>query len=370
MTFWNIKAKAEQDTTEMTVYGDIGEWSDVDSREFTRALRQVSSKNITLRINSGGGSVFTAQAILSSLRRHPANVTVYIDGLAASAASVIAMAGDKIIMPSNSMMMIHNPWTGTYGEAKDMRKMADTLDSVRDSIVAAYKEKTTLDVEKIVQLMDDETWMTAAEAVELGFADEIEVTQRVAASANHGNMLVNGLSIEASRYKKLSQIIDTLPSAQESTTPTGAVAGKTEAKKETKSMTLDQLKAEHPDLHKQLLDEGAQAGVNQERARIKAIEEMAMKGHEQLITQAKFDTGISAESLAVQIVKAEKEKSARFLNDRQADANEIAPEAAQSDANQGLQTADDAKAAADKAELDAIVNAAVEGFNSRRKNTK
>lgn len=349
----------------MTVYGDIGEWSDVDSREFTSALKQVTSKNITLRINSGGGSVFTAQAILSSLRRHAASVTVYIDGLAASAASVIAMAGDKIIMPSNAMMMIHNPWTGTYGEAKDMRKMADTLDSVRDSIVAAYKEKTTLDVERIVQLMDDETWMTAAEAVELGFADEVEVTQRVAASANHGNMLVNGLSIEASRYKKLAQIIDTLPTAQEST-PTGVVAGKTEEKKEIKSMNLEQLKAEHPDLYNQLLEEGAQAGADKERARIKAIEDMEMKGHEQLINQAKFDTGISAESLAVQIIKAEKEKNARFLNDRQDDASKIQPAAAQSDANEGLPNADEAKAAAEKAELEAIVNAAAEGFNSRR----
>ena len=341
MTFWNFKAKSNDDIAELSVYGDIGEWLDVDSREFTSQLKQITAKKINVRINSGGGSVFTAQAILSSLRRHNAEITVYIDGLAASAASVIAMAGDRVIMPANAMMMIHNPWTGTYGEAKDMRKMADTLDSVRDSIVAAYREKTGLEDSAIIELMDAETWMTGAEAVELGFADEVEVTQRVAASANHGNMLVNGLSIEASRYKKLAKIIDTLPTAQESTKPTGVVAGKTEEKKEIKSMNLEQLKAEHPDLYNQVIEQGAQAGADKERARIKAIEDMAMKGHETLIAKAKFETGVSAEALAVQIVKAEKAKADTFLSNRKADADEIKDGADSSDANKGRETSAD-----------------------------
>lgn len=377
MTFWNFKSQTNDDVAELSVYGDIGEWLDVDSREFTSQLKGITAKRLNVRINSGGGSVFTAQAILSSLRRHSAEVVVYIDGLAASAASVIAMAGDRVIMPANAMMMIHNPWTGTYGEAKDMRKMADTLDSVRDSIVAAYREKTGLEDSAIIELMDAETWMTGEEAVANGFADELEVTHKVAASVNRGNMIVNGLEIKADRYKNLPGMIDKIQPAQEENPAkvtdnrTGNVPGdKTEEKKEIKPMNLEQLKAEHPDLYKQVHDEGAQAGVNKERERIQAIEDMAMKGHETLIAKAKFETGVSAEALAVQIVKAEKAKADTFLSNRKADADEIKDGADSSDSNEGLETPDDKKAAADQAELDEIVNAAKAGFNSRRPKSK
>lgn len=122
------------------------------------------------------------------LKRHKAHVNVYIDGLAASIASVVAMAGDKVIMPKNAMMMIHNPWTIAIGNAEDFRKLADDLDQIRESIVEAYKRKTILDEDEIKELMDDETWLTAEECKEYGFADELEEEKEIAASINT-NML-------------------------------------------------------------------------------------------------------------------------------------------------------------------------------------
>lgn len=324
MSFWLFKNAAAEDEAELQVYGDIGEWSDVDSREFTNQLKKITAKRISVRINSGGGSVFTAQAILSSLRRHKADVYVYIDGLAASAASVIAMAGDIIVMPSNSMMMIHNPATISWGESKDMRKIADTLDKVRDTIVAAYKDRTGLEEAKIIQLMDDETWMTAAEAVELGFADEIEDYQNIAASVQSGTMFVNGLQVDASRFKHIPEAWakDTgeQPESNDSYDQPGNPAGETE-ETETEPMNLEELKAKHPDLYKQIVSDAEKAGVEKERARIKAIEDMAMPGHDEMVNKAKFDSGIAAEQLAVDIVKAEKQRGKDYLNNREKDGN-------------------------------------------------
>lgn len=342
MSFWEIKAAAKKgEPAELLVYGDIGEWLDVDSRKFTSELKAIDSDQITVRINSGGGSVFTAQAILSSLRRHKAKVTVYVDGLAASAASVIAMAGDKVIMPANAMMMIHNPLTWAGGEAADFRKMADTLDQVRMSIVAAYREKTGLEDEAIIELMDAETWMTADDAVEWGFADEVESAVRIAASANHGNIIVNGQQVDVKRYKNASAIVQLITGAGDQDHPapqlsnnTGVSAGEITEEQEKKPMNLEQLKAEHPDLYSAVLADGEKAGVEKERARIQAIEDMAMKGHETMIAAAKFDTGITAEALAVQIIKAEKAKAGQFLADRAADADEIG-DAANPGANEG-----------------------------------
>lgn len=325
MSFWAFKNETSETEAELTVYGDIGEWLDVDSRKFTRELKQITAKQISVRINSGGGSVFTAQAILSSLRRHKAEIIVYIDGIAASAASVIAMAGDLIVMPSNAMMMIHNPSIGAWGESKDMRKTADILDKVRDTIVAAYKEKTGLEESKIVDLMNEETWLTANEAVELGFADEVENYQDIAASMNSGTMFVNGVQVDASNFKNLPQSWFKNSGEQPenvTTNPPGGKAGESE-ETEIEPMNLEELKAKHPDLYAQVIADAEKAGVEKERARIQSIEDMAMPGHDDLIADAKFKSGITAEALAVSIVKAEKQRGKDYLASRQDDAEEI-----------------------------------------------
>lgn len=127
---------------------------------------------IDLRINSDGGDVFEAIAMYNYLKNHRAKVNVYIDGIAASAASIVACSG-KIFMPKNSMLMIHNPVGNVFGESEDMREMAAVLDKIRDNIAGIYAAKTGLSLEKCVELMNVETWISADEALNLGFADKI-----------------------------------------------------------------------------------------------------------------------------------------------------------------------------------------------------
>jgi len=185
--FWNFKA-LDNKTGELTLYGEISNetwWGDeVTPKQFKEdldALGDIDTLNVF--INSPGGDVFAGQTIHSILKRHKATVHVYVDGLAASIASVIVMAGDTVTMPKNAMMMVHNPWTCMAGNAGDFRKMADDLDKITESLIAAYLGKTSdkLDRDKLVELMDDETWLTADDCLECGFADEIEETKQVAA---------------------------------------------------------------------------------------------------------------------------------------------------------------------------------------------
>ena len=131
------------------------------------------SGDVTVWLNSPGGDCVAAAQIYNMLKEYPGNITIKIDGIAASAASLIAMAGDEVLMSPVSMMMIHNPMTAAIGNADDMQKAAAMLDEVKDSIINAYELKTGLSRAKLAHLMDDETWMNAVKAVELGFADGI-----------------------------------------------------------------------------------------------------------------------------------------------------------------------------------------------------
>ncbi|MCX7772210.1 MAG: Clp protease ClpP, partial [Clostridia bacterium] len=132
------------------------------------------ARQINIYINSYGGSVFEGTAIYSQLRRHPAQKIVYIDGFACSVASVIAMAGDKVIMPKNTMMMIHNAWNIAVGNSKQLRKAADDLDTIMEGNRQAYlqKAKGKITEEKLIELLEAETWLTAEQCINYGFADE------------------------------------------------------------------------------------------------------------------------------------------------------------------------------------------------------
>jgi ATP-dependent Clp endopeptidase proteolytic subunit ClpP len=185
---YRIEAKAD-DRAEILIYDEIGydPWFDagIAAEDIVRDLQAIKAPRIDVRINSVGGSVFEGNAIYNALARHPAHVDVYIDGIAASIASVIAMAGDRIHIAANAHVMIHNPHGVVWGEAADMRKMADTLDKIRGSLVGTYARRTGQPAEKIEAWMDAETWFNAEEAVEFGFADEIveggEIDARIAA---------------------------------------------------------------------------------------------------------------------------------------------------------------------------------------------
>lgn len=171
MSKW-YSIKAAGTSAEISIYDEIGGWG-ISAKEFADDLKALKGiKDITLRINSPGGSVFDGMAIFNLIKAHDAQITVMVDGLAASMASIIAMAGDLIVMPENSMMMIHNPWTMAWGDAAELRKNAELLDKIKSAMISAYVNKTGLSEDEIATYMDEETWLTGKEAVELGFADE------------------------------------------------------------------------------------------------------------------------------------------------------------------------------------------------------
>lgn len=184
--FWKFKA-LDDNTGELTLYGEIANetwWGDeITPKEFKTDLDALGDINtLNIYINSPGGDVFAGQAIHSMLKRHKAHKNVYIDGLAASIASVVVMAGDTIFMPKNAMMMIHNPWTWGIGNAAEFRKLAEDLDKIRESLIAAYEGRSALTRDEIIEIMDSETWLTADECLEYGFCDVVEKEKQMAAS--------------------------------------------------------------------------------------------------------------------------------------------------------------------------------------------
>lgn len=176
LRFWNFSQNNETGESELRIDGEIATEAWLGDETTPKAFSAELSKakgNITVWINSPGGEVFAASEIYTMLRERPGRVTVKIDGLAASAASVIAMAGDKVLMSPTSMMMIHDPMSLAWGNSDDMAKAMSMLDEVKESIINAYVLKSGLPRDKISELMSDETWMSAKKAVDLGFADEM-----------------------------------------------------------------------------------------------------------------------------------------------------------------------------------------------------
>jgi ATP-dependent Clp endopeptidase proteolytic subunit ClpP len=175
-SWYKIKAAAkasEPDAVDVLIYDEISMWG-VSAQDFVKDLQGVTAKTINLRINSPGGSVFDGTAIFNALKAHPAKVVAHIDGVAASIASIIALAGDEVRMSPNAFFMIHNPWGFSIGDAAEMRKMADVLDKIGGTLAKTYADKCGKPVSEVQDLMDSETWMTADEAKDAGFVDCID----------------------------------------------------------------------------------------------------------------------------------------------------------------------------------------------------
>ena len=184
---WEIRQSANAGTVDIYIYGDVeGDsydwWTDevIESETSANHFRDELAKypnatQINIYINRYGGSVFEGTAIYNQLRRNPAHKTVYIDGFACSVASVIAMAGDEIVMPRNALMMIHNMWMGAVGNAAELRKAADDLDVINTAGRSAYLAKAgdKLPEAKLIEMMDAETWLTAEDCITYGLADRL-----------------------------------------------------------------------------------------------------------------------------------------------------------------------------------------------------
>lgn len=167
--------------SEIFVYGPIGaDFGGVDAKGFAQEIQSIDGP-VTIRLNSPGGIVSEGWAIYQAMKRHPHEVTVSIDAEAASIATVIAMGANKVEIADHALMMIHHPWTFAMGNANELRQVADMLDTHGERSIALYQAKSGEDREKVVEWMDQETWFTAAEAVENGFADTLVETMAVAA---------------------------------------------------------------------------------------------------------------------------------------------------------------------------------------------
>ena len=233
---WELKQAASPGTLELYIYGDVEgdgyDWgrdevirSETSANAFREAL--AAHPNVTqidLYINSYGGSVFEGTAIYNQLCRHPAHKTVYVDGFACSIASVIAMAGDEVVMPRNTLMMIHNMWMGALGNAAELRKAADDLDVINAAGRQAYLEKAgeKLDEAALTTMMDAETWLTAEQCIQYGLADrfadaDADMSQAAAVLQKANLNLEQRLTIQKSLAAQLRQL--TSPPAPPVTTP-------------------------------------------------------------------------------------------------------------------------------------------------------
>ncbi|MBP5411109.1 MAG: Clp protease ClpP [Lachnospiraceae bacterium] len=211
-TMWEFRQSAEKsDNLELYIYSTVesdGFWwnSETSARHFKDELaKHPNAKEITVYINSLGGSVMEGIAIYNQLKRHPAHVTVQIDGFACSIASVIAMAGDKVIMPKNTVMMIHNAWTIAVGNSRELHKAADDLEVINQASRQAYLDKAgdKLSEEKLTELLDGETYLTAEQCMEYGLIDSYGGDEEDGSGADPAQL--TGMTVQQRMEQELMQ---------------------------------------------------------------------------------------------------------------------------------------------------------------------
>lgn len=345
---WNAELRADTGEASIDIYDVIGPGWDgegVTAKKVSAALARIGDgKAVTVNINSPGGSVFEGIAIYNLLRAHKGEVTVRVVGLAASAASVIAMAGDRIQMGEASFLMVHNVWLMAIGNRHDLRQVADTIEPFDDALAAVYASRTGIDKAEIAQLMDAETWMNTEDAIDRGFADESMPNDKLQKTDDAANLqrdrvvLHNALAkagLSRSRRRELIRNLAGMPSAAGNAMPGAgdpgpgtSPAAEPQTLPKGDTMNLEQLRAQHPELAQALVDEGyakgkaegASEGAAAERQRIQDVEAQAMPGHEQLIAELKFDGKTSGAEAALQVVAAEKAKNGAALAQIKADA--------------------------------------------------
>ena len=267
---------ADTDTTVVTIRGVVGDyWDDLSAEDVVNAIDAINTGTIHVKVQSPGGSIYAGLAIHNALKRHPANVISEVDSLAASISSVIVMAG-TLKMPENSFLAVHNPWTYVEGEAKDFKKTADVLDKLKDSIVSIYVGKSGQTTEKISSMMDEDTLLSAAEAKELGFADEI-----IGAVKDPENKIGTFFNLMNS-VKRVPKTV-------------------TNKKEEDVEITFEMIKKDYPAIANQLVQEGKEA----ETQRIKDVRNAIMVGHEALGETLVADGKTTGGEAAMLMVAAE-----------------------------------------------------------------
>ena len=344
--FWHFEnSVSNSNEATLYIYGDIVlydmEWfnwpDDVVPNRFKNELTALGDVGtIHVRINSNGGSVFGAYAIMNLLKSHKAHVITYNDGIAASAATLIAMGGDKIVSSLGSVWMMHLPLTTVTGNVNELKKAIEILDVITNSMADIYHAKTGIDRDKILQMMKSDKWLTGKDALALGLVDEVSDCNIGAfVSEDKTTAFFGNLKIDMAKIRNKEAFVAMLPIKTNQPTSASPVQA-VENKEEENVMTLAELKAKHPEIYEAAINEGkAQAppqealaaarkeGAQAERERIKAIDEAALPGTEDLTNKAKYETLITAEKYAMEILKAQKEKGINYLNAVKADAAAI-----------------------------------------------
>ncbi len=298
-------------------------------QQFNKELAALGDvPEIVVRINSGGGDVFAANAIFTRLKDHTAKITVKIDGWAASAATIIAMAGDAIKIARNGVFMIHDPAMTVWDtfRAEDFEKMADELKVIKQSIVNAYAMKTGMGADEIAALMSEEKWWTGDEAVQNGFCDELMFEEAKTVVESASKIVVNSTPIDLSAFRTVPKALLNSPHNPGELINGEAVKNKTEEEKEMAAVekigTVDALKAAYPDLVATIQNEAAAAAAVEERSRIKAIEDMAGGNYADIVSDAKFVNPCTAEQVAVKIIAEQNKLGDQWLKDRAKGAEE------------------------------------------------
>ena len=211
--WYNIKNKAGS-STDVYIFDEIGMWG-VTAQNFISDIKDLKDTPINLRINSLGGDVFDGLAIYNVIKKRTAKTTVYIEGIAASIATIIALGADEVVMSENSLFMIHNASGGAMGESKDLQKTAQVLDKITRQLAEVYESKTGLSQETIQDMMDEETWLNAQEAFDLGFIDTISDAIKIAAKYDVSKFknitqeeIKNKLSININNKKMTNELKD------------------------------------------------------------------------------------------------------------------------------------------------------------------
>ena len=304
--FWEVRNQTnntpeETEEVELKIYGEIVSipcWDgEVSANSLDRELKKYpNAKRITVKINSPGGDVFEAQAIHNILKTHGAEIITRNDALSASAATIINEAGSNRQAFSNSILMYHNPWTYSYGEAKDLRKTADMLDTVKETIINVYEKKAKMEREEISVMMDDETWLTAQEALERGFIDEIIDEPVKEDSIEEVQNFMKGPIMDKFKNFPTGKFKNMFKATKTATIQNQVI----EKQKEEKVMNKDQLKKEHPELYNSLAKEFETNASAGERERIKNILNLSRPGAEEIIKNA-IENGKSAGDTALDI---------------------------------------------------------------------
>ncbi len=317
--FWQF-VNVTNESAELLLYGDIADeqsWfgDEITPKEFSQELNALGNvSEIRVRINSGGGDVFAASAIGNLLGQNAATVTAYIDGLCASAATIVACHCDKVIAANDSIYMIHPVQIGIFGyeDAEELEKDLEALAAIRDNIISLYAAKTGRDKEDVAEQMDATAWLTAAEAKENGFVDELmDEEEDTVIEDRNGLLFVNSISsgIPFNRAPKFVQdSLAAAPAVEHFEDKNGANSTAPDHK-EGRTMeikTVDDLRREYPELVNEIETAAAEEATVAERQRIHDIEDMCLRGFEDLAEEAKFVNPVSADQYAIDAIKEQK----------------------------------------------------------------